>query len=263
MQSAEGKSESRQAKEGPRSWLWIIALVVFVAVTNSLSGRSSRKPPGELRGDIRLERDALPQEMEGWKLVQFIPPDAADNLRDGQWWWSHQWIYSRGNTTAIVSLDQLGWNQWHELTSCYVNFDWEIVQRSVVTQDALISVCTEMKRKTGERGFLAFTEFFEDGTCLQPPYADMTRLNKPVADRGVLENFRDRFLPVLSGTENPSGHSRMLQSQVFVVLPTPGTDVEQTEFVEPIMALHRMTTSRFKDLWLQHQQKTATSPTQP
>ncbi len=113
------KTETPGTHKKPRSWPWIVLLVLAVSLTNFLSGESLRTPPGELRGDIRLAKDDLPQEIDNWELVRFIPPDTKEHFRDGQWWWSHQWIYKKGDATAIVSLDQLGWNQWHELTACY------------------------------------------------------------------------------------------------------------------------------------------------
>ncbi len=73
--------------------------------------------------------------------------------------------------------------------------------------DSLISVHAEMKRKNGERGHVIFTEFFEDGTCLQPPIADMDRLNTRPANRSFLESIQDRMFPVLVDTEQQPGHS--------------------------------------------------------
>ncbi len=53
----------------------------------------------------------------------------------------------------------------------------------------------------------------------------------------------------------------MLQSQVFVALPYFDTADEQAELIESVMALHRNTTARFRDVSRQRKHQSVSSKT--
>ena len=86
------------------------------------------------------------------------------------------WRYKGPNSSAIISLDQ-PFPGWHELTTCYKNSGWELVDRERIDPSVKDSssdevwpyVVAKFKRETGERGFLVFALFNAEGDAVNPP----------------------------------------------------------------------------------------------
>jgi hypothetical protein len=108
--------------------LCLFAILIGMGLLQTLARPSGarREKPGPTRGDLVLTEEALPAELAGWALTKFIPAPPVDQLPEGQYWWVHQWQYQKDGTNALVSFDQLGEDQWHELTYCYRILDWTI-----------------------------------------------------------------------------------------------------------------------------------------
>ncbi len=123
-----------------------------------------------------LKEDALPKELETWKLARFEASERGPGSDLGQH--SDVWQYAAPNCNPVVSFDQ-AFPGWHELTRCYQNMGWELVPDRIVVlppeaeflvnERAWPYVRAEFKKPTGERGFLVFSLFDAFGEPLIPP----------------------------------------------------------------------------------------------
>ncbi len=223
----------------------MIALQIF-----DVGGSRKRPTPGPSRGDMVLTQDAVPRTIGDWKQVSFTPAPPPEELPAGQYWWVHQWQYQKDGTTALVSFDQLGEDQWHELTYCYRNLDWTIRSRTEYEdRDGGSYIVAELRKDSGEVALLVFSVFFEDGTWATPPAVDLARLNRKRAT-GVLENAMQRIGPdKLASADFAStsrGHNRAIQCQVLVT----SSDSDVRAELDSAIQLHLESRQRFRSLWL-------------
>ena len=213
----------------------------------------TRIPPkaGPDRGDVILQEDSLPDLIGDWQRLKFIPAKTPESLTVGVYWWVHQWIYGRNNQNAIVSFDQLGEDQWHELTYCYRTQDWVIVQRDVYEdlEQGGQYIAVKMHREDGELAVLVFSVFFEDGQWAVPPTVNLSRMNEfNPANPRLGDRMRGRVDPISSFAEPVSGHDRALQCQVLI-------SCNETNFAETLdsaVHLHLESRLRFRAGWLKH-----------
>lgn len=209
---------------------------------------AGREKPGPSRGDLVLNEDALPAELAGWTRTKFIPAPPVEELPEGQFWWVHQWQYQKDRTTALVSFDQLGETNWHELTYCYTGLGWTIDSREVLQHSDTggTYAVAKMKMESGEQAILVFSVFFEDGLWATAPGVDLPRLNARGDD--YLSKVGDRLRPIISFAASDSSHKRALQCQVFV----PGLREISPSLIASSVELHRESRERFRSSWLGH-----------
>lgn len=236
-----------------KSWWQSPGVLIFLVLGAVAATQILLKPktpgqvPGIERGDIRLKREDLSSDCAGWKQVAFTPPEDADQLPDGQYWWVHQWMYTRDGQSAGVCFDQLGLNHWHELTHCYQGLGWTLIGRSVQKEESASHgqaweyVVADFKRETGEYATLVFSTFYEDGTP-----ADALRIGldhdwneKPDLTTGFMNRL------TASDLELPK-HERALQCQVFSV----HTNESKADAVHELTQLHLVSRQTFRDKWL-------------
>jgi hypothetical protein len=246
---------TNQEPRTPRIGLWILVTVLAMVALQVISKRpeASRKP-GPARGDLVLGRDSLPATMGEWQKVAFKAAPAPEDLAQGQYWWVHQWNYTRQNNVAIVSFDQLGENQWHELTYCYRNQNRTIEQRDVFEdpESGGKFVVATMRGQQGDLAVLVFSVFFEDGQWATPPGVNLGLLNakKPGEqhDDTIADRARRRFQPTITFDGADAGHDRALQCQVLI-----GCDEAHLQAtIDSAIELHLASRSRFRDHWLVH-----------
>ena len=216
---------------------------------------SGRAKPGPTRGDLVLTEDALPAELAGWTRTKFIPAPPVDELPEGQYWWVHQWQYQKDGATALVSFDQLGEDQWHELTYCYRILDWTIHSRTEYEDnDGGAYIVAELRKDPNEVALLVFAVFFEDGTWSSPPVVDLTSLNQWKQATGAIEKAIFRFatapIPGPLFVSPTSGHTRALQCQVLVSNHRSDTWADKEAAVE----LHLQSRRHFRAQWLDSRQ---------
>ena len=235
----------------PRVWLWLFAAVLGVGALQWLGGKpENRKKPGPGRGDVVLLQDDLPEQMQEWKRAEFRPAMAPDAIPDGIYWWVHQWTYRTHDLTAVVSFDQLGEDQWHELTYCYRNQNRTIEQREIYqdSDDGGQYVVATLKDSQQQLAVLVFSVFFEDGQWGQPPAVNISNLNVKNRNPGIADRMQERVDPTIS-FENLSGsHDRALQCQVLV----PCTQDNASETIDRAISLHLETRRCFRNCWLTH-----------
>ena len=125
-----------------------------------------------------FEENDLPQKIDQWTAMEDghaidIRERGSDLGRR-----SDRWKYKGTQFATTISLDQ-PFPGWHELTTCYRNSGWELVDRvrkdsTDTGVDATASqqwpyIVAEFKRETGERGFLVFAMFNSVGEPVNPP----------------------------------------------------------------------------------------------
>jgi hypothetical protein len=125
---------------------------------------------------VPFEEGDVPTEIENWRKFDYnfsVRNRAADlgQRSDG-------WQFRAPRCLAYVSLDQT-FPGWHELTTCYRNAGWELIQRKRIAPDAaLVSqgggrswpyVEATFKKQTGEHAYLLFSLFDSRGESINPP----------------------------------------------------------------------------------------------
>jgi len=124
----------------------------------------------------------LPEQLENWRLLE-KPNGYSNERRDrgsdlGRW--TDRWQYRAPRCNAVVSFDQT-FPGWHELTTCYRNSGWKLVEnsRAVIKtkkegdpedQEDWKYVEARFVRDTGERGYLLFSLFDGAGQPMVPPF---------------------------------------------------------------------------------------------
>jgi hypothetical protein len=237
-----------------KSWWQSPGVLIFAVLGAVVATQTLLKPghsiqrPGTERGDIRLAQESLPEFCAGWKRIGFTPPDEVDHLPEGQFWWVHQWLYSKDGRTAGVCFDQLGLNDWHELTVCYQALGWRLVDRSVQTarlreaaEDWKYVVAT-LENATGQQAILVFSLFYDDGSPVEPETAALSLFEatqpestRPTMAERIFRNPQPRVV-----------HTRSLQCQVFAEVRSTHTDE-----LKNIIELHIASRLSFRQTWLE------------
>lgn len=235
----------------PGMALWLLLTVSGVIGLQWLGGKPEhRKKPGPQRGDVAVKRECLPVVLAERQQVGFKPPASPELIPDGIYWWVHQWFYQHNGVTAVVSFDQLGEDQRHELTYCYRNQNRTIEQRDVYQdpEDGGQYVVATLSDSQQQLAVLVFSVFFEDGQWAQPPIVKISNLNVKPRNPEIADLLAERVDPTIS-FENPSGvHDRALQCQVLV----PCSDTNLVTTVDRAIALHLETRRHLRRRWLTH-----------
>lgn len=226
--------------------LVVVALLCVVQVLTKTA--SEQRIPGPARGDLALERDALPEVIGQLRCTQFQAALPPERLPQGQFWWSHSWSYSSSALTTYVAFDQADWDGWHELTVCYRAAGWQMTNRRIVPTASDVPgtwnvVLAEFERDSGDRALLAFSLFNQDGQPIESPDSDFKD-----TETTIFERFQGRVNP-------GEFHERVLQTQVFA---QHQGDLSE-ESVQEIIDLHLRTRDRFREVWLEHQMKSTSA----
>ena len=201
------------------------------------------QPPGATRGDLELRDDCLPEEIAGWKKRSFLPP--AQNIPEGQYWWSHSWSYSNSIGNALVVFDQADFSGWHELTYCYQGSGWELIDREIVTADdnenSWPYIRARFKRNQSESAALVFSLFYDNGTIVQP--VDFSEVQLFGTDLATRIANRQRNLGKRMALQDQQRKS--LQSQVFMV----SQNAVSNETMDELTELHLASRTCFREAW--------------
>lgn len=231
-------------------WLWI-TLVLFGFIAIQIASRKSPevRKPGPERGDIELTDSVLPDELAGWKKLKFVPPQKADQLPDGQFWWSFAWLYTNGKHTALVAFDQADWGGWHELTVCYKAAGWELKDREVKAIEEASGrneVIASFEMIPGpRRSTVIWSLFDQSANVLDSPDVWTKPEAAPAKERAV-----SRFKYQISNEaaeKLKNAPTKVMQAQVFVEHSQPLTEQDLSQ----IQALHQACLSAFQDAYLQ------------
>lgn len=221
----------------------LVGMIILVQVATRQFGTGSlAAKAGIARGDIRLNEDAIPTEVHDWNVVAFQEPkegDTADGIG-----WAHSWTFQKNQRKVVVSFDQVGFMDWHELTQCYQATGCTLADRKVMSgkknQDANDwgYVQATLMEASGEQDVLMYSIFNGLGEPVEPPGSTL-----PEKSNG----FFDRLSPkngLKLGT-NPES-SRCLQVQLLI----PGGKEISDEDHAALEQLHFQTREIFRQHWM-------------
>ena len=132
-------------------------------------------------GDVTVpfSEGDIPKEIENWTRVAFKTDTRNIGSDFGER--SDVWQYKSPSCYATASLDQT-FPGWHELTTCYRNSGWKIIQRKALkahqalglenasdTENNWDMIEVTMEKPTGERGYVLFSHFDSFGKGLPVP----------------------------------------------------------------------------------------------
>lgn len=94
---------------------------------------------------------------------------------------SQRWTYQLGRNTAIVSLDY-PFHGWHELTVCYRNNGWELLDSAQKVLDdgtpsggSRVYIEASMRKSLDTHGFLLFSVYDREGKNVDPVTTEFVR----------------------------------------------------------------------------------------
>lgn len=127
---------------------------------------------------VDFEKNDMPEFVDSWKQVNYEMQDRSIGSDLGQR--SDVWQFrSPTNLAAVASLDQT-FPGWHELTTCYANQGWKLVENGRVRKypSGLMEVPegeqwtyieAKFEKNTGEKGYLLFSHFDAFGEGMNAP----------------------------------------------------------------------------------------------
>jgi exosortase len=117
----------------------------------------------------QLDERLLSSAANGWKLDSF----ETEQRKSGDDFGEHSliWRYTTSDDCGAAASFDFPFVNWHELTNCYENSGWTVVNRETQHpgdgQSPL--VVAELEKPTGERGVLVFSLFDREGNDVPPP----------------------------------------------------------------------------------------------
>jgi exosortase len=158
------------------SWLnsWLAAgafglLLVGHVTLNTFAGDGQPALAGNALHIAALDKDSLPQKLDGWQSDKFYAETRNPGSAFGEF--SRTWSYRGDGQAGTVSLD-FPFPGWHEWPECYRNQGWEVEEKADRTgtgerQPAHYSERT-LKKAGMRHAQLFFCEFDCAGQVLEP-----------------------------------------------------------------------------------------------
>ena len=166
---------------GGSRFIWIIAgLIVLLGIFQTVDVfRSWSRPEIKMRFFdkdmiVDFERNDLPESIGDWKQVDYRPSNRHSGADHGQRSDTWQFRSPTHSCSAVASLDQ-PFPGWHELTVCYKNQGWKLVDRDRVIPkpdsngESWPYVQALFAKDTGEKGYLVFSLFNSFGEGYKAP----------------------------------------------------------------------------------------------
>lgn len=137
---------------------------------------------------VDFTKGDIPETIDTWRQVDYKSQTRSIGSDLGQR--SDVWQFSSPRCAAVASLDQT-FPGWHELTTCYQNQGWMLIDRKVKYPSEYLGkqelngeeneqpwsyVEATFKKKTGEKGYLLFSHFDAFGDGISSP-RDWGKLN--------------------------------------------------------------------------------------
>lgn len=198
----------------------VVASLVFVLP--SAATPRALSPYASSEGLRPVPKDALPQNWEGWQLVDFQVRERAKDDLAGEI--SRIWFYQKGRLTAAISIDG-PFDAWHDTELCYIGLGYTTQSEADLpspNDGAAQGAFTELSisGSGGRHGYVLFMAYSEDGKPLRPPISRNASVARLVAA------WKDRI------AGRPSGdvaYGRVFQVQLFAEGGLNFTDVERAE----------------------------------
>ena len=122
-----------------------------------------------------LDTNLLPDTVGEWEKVAFESIERESGNEFGNYSKQFTYRHKPTDTTVIASLDFPYRGGWHELSVCYRNFGWPLINRTV--EDVPLEgsgeiwkvIKADYEKPEGQHGFLAFSGTNGTGDLLEPP----------------------------------------------------------------------------------------------
>jgi hypothetical protein len=242
-----------------RPGLWLCAIVLGMISLQFVTGRMKPEPqrPGAERDDLVLNKAHLPEDIHGWTQSSFEAAKPAEQLAEGQFWWTHSWNYVKPPMAAYVAIDQANWTSWHELTMCYQAIGWTLTDRKVIELEEAGQirwpvVVATFEKLPSDKATLIFSMFGQDGTPLVSPFSGLPPKAETPTENAVTDNLRNRLTyappPAAAALSTNATFDRVIQCQVLVQHTQELPEGALTDLID----LHHQTRLRFRSAWLNH-----------
>ncbi len=188
----EGQSERRKKRRGwqpitkrGRTFIWVSAgLMVAFGIWQFTDVQRSYAQTDEMlvrffddNVMVDFAKDDMPENFDSWKQVNYEMEQRFIGSDLGQR--SDVWQFRSPTVAAVVSLDQT-FPGWHELTTCYQNQGWKLVENGRVRKypselvdvpegDQWTYIEAKFEKNTGEKGYLLFSHFDAVGEGMNAP----------------------------------------------------------------------------------------------
>lgn len=222
----------------------LVGLIILVQVITRQFGSGSFAPSaGIARGDIRLNEDAIPTEVDGWNVVAFQEPKEGDTAEGIGW--GHSWTFQKNQRHVLVSFDQVGFMGWHELTGCYQAAGCTLADRKVMSgkrdraTDTWGYVQATLMTASGEQEVLMYSIFNGLGEPVEPPDSTL-----PDKSNGLFDRLSQKNRLIKLGT-NPESN-RCLQVQLLI---PSGKEISDADHAA-LKQLHFQTREIFRQYWM-------------
>ena len=163
-----------------RAMIWAVAVFMIGCGLFQLVDvqRSLAQPQYKIRffdSDVTIdfEQDDIPEFVGGtWKRVNYATEDRSRGSDLGQR--SDVWQFQAPRCRPVASLDQT-FPGWHELTTCYKNLGWTLIDRTRIVPEAKEGeepwayIEANLEKETGEKGYLLFSHFDAFGEPVEAP----------------------------------------------------------------------------------------------
>ncbi len=190
---------------------------------------------------VPFEEGDIPDEIANWRKIDYrneVRNRSADlGLR------SDGWQFRAPRCAPYVSFDQT-FPGWHELTTCYGNADWKLLNRQRIEPGSGVAQTEEQpwayveatfEKETGEHAYLLFSIFDSRGQSIDPPASWggfgslLIRLQGRMAHKWRSALFQ----------------SEAYQTQVFVQTNGPISDDLRTEVRDRYLVVREAIRQRF------------------
>ncbi len=169
---------------------------------------------------LQLAEQSMPEQLHTLSRMRFEAIERNVNDINGQH--TRQWAYSNSQFAGLFSVDFV-FRDFHELTACYEGLGWTLATRRVVTRPDTDQVFVEatFTKETGERSFLVFGSFDQQGNNIPPP------------DAGLQSSLQARLFKAGEGV--PGG---VYQTQVIVQSIADLTESQRAEATKTYFAFY-------------------------
>jgi exosortase len=188
----EGESDRRRRRQGRqpitnrgRTFIWVASgLMVLFGAWQVFDVQKSFAQTDDLlvrffddNVMVDFGKDDMPENFDTWEQVNYEMEQRFIGSDLGQR--SDVWQFRSPTCAAVVSLDQT-FPGWHELTTCYQNQGWKLVENGrarkypselvdVPEGDQWTYIEAKFEKSTGEKGYLLFSHFDAMGEGMNAP----------------------------------------------------------------------------------------------
>ena len=174
-------SQERAVALNPRFLVTMTSLAVLLGgLQLFVLSRGYRDPESPVQLAMALDTNLLPDEVGAWEKTAYEAVERESGNEFGNY--SKQFTYRHRQTEqiALLSLDFPYRGGWHELSVCYRNFGWPMLDRQITEQpigdgpragESWTVVTADYEKPEGRYGYLAFSGTNGSAECLEPPSA--------------------------------------------------------------------------------------------